>query len=233
MELQYALELAADKMIDGPRGPGTLTTSARYELLLDRRRRWRQLDWQRLDTISLPGTCQAYELVGGVFAKSMGGMGFDSTSGSKHLIMSWLPTRTNEAHHIVREDLGIASRDFAIDPTQDLIALVDMDDRCAVALVTTTGTLFTPRIALTRGNGELKIRVHLRTMTSNAAHPRAKQPYLSAPISVHINSCFVQIVDDVIGMFFWVHGPGYIIWNWRTGEKLIVRTSLCLRICWR
>lgn len=69
-------------------------------------------------------------MVDGVFAKSMGGTGLDGWAGSKHLIMTWLPSRTREAHSIVREDLGVASRDFAIDPTQDLIALVDTEERC-------------------------------------------------------------------------------------------------------
>lgn len=32
----------------------------------------------------------------------------------------------------------------------------------------------------------------------------------------------MQIVDDVVGMFFWVHGPGFVIWNWKTGEKIVV-----------
>lgn len=71
------------------------------------------------------GTCQAYELVGGVFAKSMG----QGTNGSRHLITTWLPTATKPARSSVREDIGIPTRDFAIDPSQDLIALVDTGDR--------------------------------------------------------------------------------------------------------
>ena len=134
LELQYRVELEADGLVDGPRCSGSLTTAARLDLLLDRRRRWRQLNWARAATVSLTGTCQAYEMVGGVFAKSMGGLAEDGWTGSKHLIMTWLPSRDQEAHSITREDLGIASRDFAIDPTQDLIALVDLDDKCVLVL---------------------------------------------------------------------------------------------------
>ena len=71
------------------------------------------------------GTCQAYELVGGVFAKSMG----HGNGGSRHLVTTWLPSSTTDARSDVREDLGIPTRDFAIDPSQDLIALVNVDDR--------------------------------------------------------------------------------------------------------
>lgn len=131
LELQYFIELAADNLVDGPWGPGSLTTAARLDLLLDRRRRWRQLVWNKTETISFPGTCQAYELVGGVFAKSTC-TGVASSAGSRHLIMTWLPSRTEETHSITREDLGLSSRDFAIDPTQDLIALVVISVRyCA------------------------------------------------------------------------------------------------------
>jgi len=32
----------------------------------------------------------------------------------------------------------------------------------------------------------------------------------------------VQIVEDV-GMYFWMLSHGVLIWNWVTGEKLVVR----------
>ncbi len=60
-------------------------------------------------------------------------------------------------------------------------------------------------------------------MSQNTSHPDAAKPYLSAIIPFHIGSCFVQIVDDIVGMFFWVHGPGFVIWNWRTCEQIVVR----------
>ncbi len=122
IELQYQIELAADGMVDGPHCSGSLSTAERLRLLIDRRQRWRSLDWTRKVTVELPGVCQAYELVGGVFAKSM-------MSGAKHLVAAWLPTRDTEVQTIIREDLGFPTRDFAIDPTQDLIALVGSEAR--------------------------------------------------------------------------------------------------------
>ncbi|TCD61584.1 hypothetical protein EIP91_008187, partial [Steccherinum ochraceum] len=188
LDLQYNIELAADGMIDGPRGSGSLSTAQRLELLLDRRQRWRTLNWTRQVTVPVMGSCQAYELVGGMFAKSMG----QGAGGSRHLITTWLPSRTKSARSTVREDLGVPTRDFAIDPSQDLIALVNVDDR-----------------------------VHLRTISTNTPHKGAAKAELQTPVPFQIGNCFIQIVQDVVGMFFWLHGPGLIVWNWRTGEALV------------
>ena len=49
-------------------------------------------------------------------------------SGSRHLQLTWLPTSTSEARTIERDDLGVRMRDFAIDPSQDLMALVVAGD---------------------------------------------------------------------------------------------------------
>lgn len=86
----------------------------------------------------LSGACQAYELVAGVFAKSMRGNGNEDLwpPGSRHLVATWLPSRKKIAsnaesnpHRVVKEDLGVPTRDFAIDPTQDVLALVEVDVR--------------------------------------------------------------------------------------------------------
>jgi hypothetical protein len=121
VELQYIIELAADNMIDGPRKPGTLCTAERLSLLLERRQRWRDLDWAKRVTVPIPGQCQAYELVGGSFAKAMGRNGE-----SNQLNTTSLPTRSKPASTILRDDLGVTTRDFAIDPSQDLLALLEM-----------------------------------------------------------------------------------------------------------
>ncbi|KAH9943590.1 hypothetical protein B0H21DRAFT_748585, partial [Amylocystis lapponica] len=116
VELQYQIELAADGMVDGPpglmaqmHGDGLLMTTAdRLELLLDQRRRWRMLDWTRRVMVPIPGACYAYELAGGVFAKSMWVGGVDDelyivSRRDRHLTATWLPSRTKEAQSIIRE----------------------------------------------------------------------------------------------------------------------------------
>ncbi|PCH34839.1 hypothetical protein WOLCODRAFT_145533 [Wolfiporia cocos MD-104 SS10] len=205
LELQYKIELAADGLVDGL--PSRLTTAERYRLLLDRRRRWRTLDWIEKAYVPIPGPCQAYELVAGVFAKSMNDR---MSQGSRHLNATWLPSRRGDVRQIIHEDLGVATRDFAIDPSQDLIALVDAGD----------GT--------TDDDQWRDLRVHLRTLSKNAKHPRAASKQLTAPIMLPMGPSFIQIVDDVIGIFSFFHSPGLVVWNWRTGKILVLCAGLDL-----
>ena len=79
-------------------------------------------------------------------------------------------------------------------------------------------------LTLQRNNpGRINFGVNLRTISENKPHPGAGKTELRAPIPFSVGASFIQIVDDVIGVFFWVHGPGLIIWNWRTGRLVVVR----------
>jgi hypothetical protein len=142
LELRYIIELGADQLVHNPHfsASGLRTIQDRLNLLLDRRRRWRTLDWTQQVPVTLPGSCQAYELVGGVFAKTMNGGGLEDlrSQGSRHFMEVWLPTResrvatgknTDEIRRFVKNDLGMWTRDFAIDPTQDLAAFLEVDER--------------------------------------------------------------------------------------------------------
>ncbi|KAH9943621.1 hypothetical protein B0H21DRAFT_695505 [Amylocystis lapponica] len=200
LELQYQIELAADGMVDGP--PDLMTTADRLELLLDRRRRWRMLDWTRKVMVPIPGACQAYELAGGVFTKLMmaGDVGnIEESIVFRHLIATWLPSRTKEARSIVRDELDVVTREFTIEPSQDLVVLIDADDIIHSGFV---------------------IKVYLQTTSTNAAHPGAASSVLRAEISSGLGSMTTRVVDDVIGIF-WDSGPGLIIWNWVTAEMLV------------
>lgn len=68
----------------------------------------------------------------------------------------------------------------------------------------------------------VQIKVHMRTISKNEKHPLAAKECLNAPIPFQVGTCFIQIVNDVVGMFFWLHGPGLLVWNWRSGEMLVV-----------
>ena len=143
IELRYIIELGAENLIDNAQYAPTATSFDKLSLMLDRRRRWRMLEWTQHIRIPLTGSCQAYELVGGVFGKSMRGDGLDELwpPGSRHFVAAWLPTRddkitnvTQDLKRVVKEDLGVPIRDFAIDPTQDVLALVEVDVRYALKL---------------------------------------------------------------------------------------------------
>lgn len=78
-----------------------------------------------------------------------------------------------------------------------------------------------------RGEEDSKILVRLHTISGNRTHPEAAVPELSVPISSgNYDRAFIQIFDDVVGMFFWMHDPALVIWNWRTGKIVVVREQL-------
>ncbi|KAI0668215.1 hypothetical protein C8Q78DRAFT_282410 [Trametes maxima] len=197
LQLQYNIELGADGLVDG--SSCTMTVAERYALLMDRRRRWRELDWKQVGSFKAPGWVQAYELVDGMFAASMG----IGLSGSKHLQLTWLPTHHEPGRTVDREDLGISVRDFAIDPSQDFVALVLAEDH----------------------GSPTKLSVHLRTLSSNKPHPDARKTELETPVLASVGSSFIQVVDDVLGMFFYAFDPGLVIWNWRTGQTVVRLTG--------
>lgn len=203
VELQYRIELALDRMVDGPHS--TVTVAERLEQLRNLRRAWTLFEWEKEVRVPMPGFCQAYELVGGVFAKTSSSGGIYNHSGSRNFISSWLPSSSDPGHTLVRSDIGISTRDFAIDPSQDLIALVKSDDD----FIGDSGY----------------IEVYIRTISSNIKHPEAASPVLRTLTPFTMTSAFIQIVDDVIGMMFWmeIESPRITIWNWKTAQMLVDR----------
>ncbi|KAI0703399.1 hypothetical protein BC835DRAFT_1410680 [Cytidiella melzeri] len=226
LELRYLIELGADNLIPNANYHGSTprTMQDRLNLLLDRRRRWRTLDWTQRVTVPLHGSCQAYELVGGVFAKSMRGGGFEDMwpPGSRHFTAAWLPTReyrvsneTDQVQRMVRDDLGIWTRDFAMDPTQDLLVLLEVDQRSTII-------------------------IHVRAMSSMEVHPLAARSPLgfAPPVSqtlqqTQIGSCFLQVIGDVVSMFYWHGGHCLRVWNWQTGMIIVSQDEADLPLgCW-
>lgn len=69
------------------------------------------------------------------------------------------------------------------------------------------------------------IKVYLHTISTNKTHPDASEAVLTAPALQQPGVCFVRIVEDVIGLFFWLQNPGLIIWDWRTGVTAVVCPS--------
>ena len=108
-------------MTDGPRKPGSLSTGERLRLLLDQRRRWRHLQFTKQMTVDMTPQCHAYELVGGTFAK---------VDGANILTLLQLPNPGQDTATVIRRLLDIPTKDFALDPTQDLLVLVKATQEC-------------------------------------------------------------------------------------------------------
>jgi hypothetical protein len=208
LNLQYRIELAAEGLIDGPPGGPASTTAARMDLLLERRVAWRALRPRRRVAVALAGHCHAYELVGGLFAKAL-----EEYGSARRLVASWLPSNTTDEMRLVVDDLGVRIKDFALDPAQDLIVLLEHRPAAGPSANTSAAT------------AGADIRVHLRKLSAGAVapHPAAKVPVLCRRALGPVHGCMIQIVEDVVGMYFWMPLHGVLIWNWMTGEELVVR----------
>ncbi|KAF8261985.1 hypothetical protein EI94DRAFT_1809525 [Lactarius quietus] len=206
LNLQYRIELEAEGLIDGPPGEPASTTAARMDLLLERRVSWRAMRPRRRAAVALAGHCHAYELVGGLFAKAI-----EEYGAARRLVASWLPTNTAGETRLVVDDLGVRIKDFALDPAQDLIVLLEHRPAAGPTANTSANT------------AGADIRVHLRKLGAGAVapHPAAKVPVLCHRALGPVHGCMIQIVEDVVGMYFWMPMHGVLIWNWMTGEELV------------
>jgi len=179
------------------------------EILLERRAAWRALRPNRRTSVALAGHCHAYELVGGLFAKALEDFG-----SSRRLVASWLPGNGRGERRFVVDDLGVRIKDFALDPSQDLIVL--LEHRPAPGSSSMAGA---------------DVFVHLRRLSAVAApHPAAKNPLLCRRAIGPVHGCMIQIVEDIVGMYFWMPFHAVLIWNWMSGEDLLVRPNSSLSI---
>ncbi|KZT07120.1 uncharacterized protein LAESUDRAFT_699525 [Laetiporus sulphureus 93-53] len=201
VEIQYKIELDVDGLEDGL--PSQMSTKERLELLLDRRRRWRKLDWVERVTVPSPRLSHAYELVGGVYAK---GAPFGETNGSHVFSATWLPSRMQAMRKVERDDVGVSMRDFALDPSQDLVAFFAVPDPSA--------------------NGRLLAQVALRKLSTNEPYPGVARKVLRVLLPPFLpGHAVIQIVDDVIGVFSLSEERGLVIWHWRSARVLVHRVG--------
>ncbi|KAJ6535113.1 hypothetical protein B0H19DRAFT_438309 [Mycena capillaripes] len=190
-ELQYTIELWADGMVHGD--SGILTHTDTLEALFKLHCAWKTLAWTSKTVVKIESLaiCRAYELVAGIFAQQQQGPDF--------LAVSLSSIVDDPKHARLTHDIGIDPQDFqdfAIDPTQDLMAF-----------------MYVPP-------GELA-HLELRTMSSHEPHPLATHPHLLFTLDRDPTmSLSIQIVDDIIGMFF-PEPLGVIIFNWRTGSLIV------------
>ncbi|KAI5999068.1 hypothetical protein EDD15DRAFT_2571644 [Pisolithus albus] len=211
MELQYRIELAADGMVDGP--PSSLTVRERLTRLRELRQSWATLQWSSKISVPMPGPCHAYELVGGVFCKLYHSV--PHLFRDRHLTAAWLPSALDpQGHTLVRENVGLSTRDFAVDPSQDLIIYFKGGDTNPLLGLTVFGTL----------------ELHVRTLSTNEVHPEARSPTLRMSVLLPVTGAFMQIVDDIVGLWYVIELelPHITMWNWKTGKVIVNRSTFCV-----
>ena len=112
--MQYIIELGANGM------EATSYSLPHVDLLQklrDRLKGWEQLDRKNFRVIPSGdfSECRAYELVAGTF----------STSNGSNLFVFWLPSATHDGRVLRHETTGLSFKDFAIDPTEDIIVFLE------------------------------------------------------------------------------------------------------------
>ena len=117
--MQYAIELAAAGQVNGPETSGA-SSASRLEALKKHQSSWDNLKWSRELRIPMEGG-GLWELYGGVLAQS--------TEEGKLTFMQ-LPSdlRSIEEKVWTLGNLGLVVRDFGMDPSQDLLVLVQSPD---------------------------------------------------------------------------------------------------------
>ncbi|CAA7262362.1 unnamed protein product [Cyclocybe aegerita] len=140
--IQYAYELRLTVMQDNGTNIPLETLHSRLQRL---RKSWEWLNWTFGGTVKLPGILEAYELRSGIFAKIDRPGTFLSICG--------LSSATRTGHPCSVRSLGFRADKFAIDPSQDLIAILE---------------------EIRLPNGEKHVQVHARRISTDDIHPNAK-----------------------------------------------------------
>ncbi|KAI0033215.1 hypothetical protein K488DRAFT_85136 [Vararia minispora EC-137] len=203
--LQYAIELGADGLVDGsPQCP--LTTPERLRLLLAQRTAWRRLHPHTTLTFPVETNWFAFDIAGGVLASYR-------LTAENQLALRTLPSRAFGGSTLGAKHMPLDIKDFAIDPAQDLFALVE-GFRGAP-------TVEVGEFAAAGADGVL--RIHLRTLRSLGleTHSAARTHTLEVHMLQHLQYVKLQIAEDVLAVFTHIVPAVLSIWNWRTGQELV------------
>ncbi|KAI0631437.1 hypothetical protein C8Q77DRAFT_1061673 [Trametes polyzona] len=186
--LLYQIELGIEDFVDSP--AGGLCTSERYNRLLERRNRWLTLDWSHVLPLTpqdvAPQAPLPYELQGGTF------LNVRSFAGQITINQTVLPTAANPRTEYTQHVLQMNVMDITTDPTQDLIAVLDI-----------------------RG------RVHVWSLTTYTPHPRAAEPLLRPEGVGNLMLTALYIAHDLIALVEWADMVRVTIWNWQTGRVIL------------
>ncbi|KDR71386.1 hypothetical protein GALMADRAFT_102723 [Galerina marginata CBS 339.88] len=196
LQVQYIIELAMNGMNDSG---SNIPHAELLSRLRDLRGAWEVLAWKRVKKVLIGDDCLAYELVAGVFALSNG----------DGLMFNWLPSATVDGRTLERRSLELTVRDFAMDPTQDLIAILEDD-----------------QIPISFHHGR-NVRVHIKTISTNEYHPASRQGILAFQILPDqdygngIQNAMLQVAYDTVALFVTKAGLPFksriLIWNWCNG----------------
>jgi len=69
------------------------------------------------------------------------------------------------------------------------------------------------------------IHMHSRRLSAGTVVPHlaASNAVWCRRAASVVDGCMMQIIEDVMGTYFWMPFHGVLIWNWMTGEELVMR----------
>ncbi|KAJ3875616.1 hypothetical protein F5051DRAFT_57595 [Lentinula edodes] len=173
--LQYTIELARCRMKPVP--TSKLPISSRLRILRDRENAWRTFSPKSQHKLKLNHSGTVYEFAGGVY-----GTGKEINRRTTYITFYDLPSVTSGAQRSITHtftDVNVI--DFTMDPAQDLLVLVSMNE-----------------------DSPYLYDLHLRTLSLNEPHPLAPSPilpcYRKLPgLNLTEGAVQIQISGDVIG----------------------------------
>ncbi|TFK46954.1 hypothetical protein OE88DRAFT_1648172 [Heliocybe sulcata] len=195
--LQYKVELAKVGMENG-----------RASHLREHRAAWESLSFESVNVLPPAAFGVLWDLQGGVFAR---------TDGPSSLVLNQLPghARGLPAKEWRIQDVGRHIRHVKIDPSQDMLVLVEHpEERCIL---------------------------HLRTMSTGDRHPLVSNPDIVVSLEDHDpeDRCAYTVVicDDTLALMFLsfppldIHedpnnaswGSDIFVWNWKTSGMIADR----------
>ncbi|KAH7907929.1 hypothetical protein BJ138DRAFT_1128806 [Hygrophoropsis aurantiaca] len=199
--LQYATELFAAGMDDGPHS--SADKPVRLSALQSHQHCWDTMKWDPTAGSINMEDGNAWELCGGVLCQNISGGGVSCFQ---------LPSQFKgiEAKRWIVPNPGFSVRDFTMDPSQDLLMLLEV-------------------------NGELPeqtvIGIHLRNLSDGAPHPLANGALITHSPGMEGNFRFaLQICGRRIGVLIADEAlqsdsdQELLVWDWRTGQlELFIR----------
>lgn len=214
--LQFSIELAKHRLVSLLPASASPPFSTRLQLLRERERAWRFMEWKQRHTLKLPPTGSVYEFVGGLYGNGRE----DDSRVTASISFLELPSSDTpmdppnlKTWTHAMGDVNII--DFTMDPSQDLLVLV----------------------ALAPPESKFVYELHIRSITTNLPHPKSPlsvlpclvKPSAPPPPSEVIAAVRVQVAGDLVALLIKEvldsAGAHLEIWNWEHSPQFSCKMS--------
>ncbi|QRW05627.1 F-box protein [Ceratobasidium sp. AG-Ba] len=224
-ELHYLIELERLGYVPPAQPRLDLTYNEKIELLRTHKSNWDSISTikptrYRLQTSSV-GFTSTYDFYGGVYARGSTLNSLGSATRRMELYQLASVNKGTEYKQWVHEDIGVDTRDFAMEPDFDLLVLLELSEQKPIIGATTQGA---PNI-------QQFFNVHLRSLRTCGPHPDATRPIINHSLCTFGRtswSFYFQIVGKYLAVMFLTgidqqdenHTSQLRVWDWTTGNEV-------------